>query len=194
MRHIFRTVADFLRCRRHCNRSCSTGQIIIEAIVALSALTICFVGIFGLISTSLHYNRFIANDYTGTYLAAEGIEVVKNLLDSNVISGREWGCGFMNGSYELTYDTQFKSTVCSQSVLDPNQSRSLYMDSGSHLYNYNVAAAGTAFTRVVTIEVLESDSNGNPQEMQVNSVVSWNQGAGKQSVNLEDRFFNWHAQ
>ena len=174
------------------------GQAMIEAIVALSALVIAFVGVYGLLSTSLRYNRFVANDYTATYLAAEGIEVVKNLLDSNIIAGRSWDCGFMNGTYELTYDTQFTDTGggtadCLQSVLTPvsTNPRNLYLDPTSHLYNYNVPVSGT-FVRTVTATILKSDALGNPQEIQVNSRVSWGQGTGSRNINLEDRFFNWH--
>ncbi len=178
------------------------GQIMIEAIVALSALVVGFVGVFGLLSASLRYNRFVANDYTGTYLAAEGIEVVKNLLDSNVIAGRPWDCGFADGVYELKHDTQFKNADgtytfppvdvdCSQPVFTQDQSGNLYLDSVSHLYNYDASGIKTPFKRAVTIAILAYDDSGNPKEIQVNSHVSWRQGTGSRSINLEDRFFNW---
>ena len=165
----------------------TTGQIIIEAIAALSVLVIGFAGFFGLLSQSLRYNRYVTDDYTGTYLAAEGIEVVKNLLDADVITGLPWGCGFASGDYELIYSTQYNMPVnCSQSVLTPYQSSTLLLDSASGLYTYSAGTA-TGFTRRVHINILVPN-----QEIQVNSVVAWPQGSGEKSVNLEDRFFDWY--
>jgi hypothetical protein len=174
-----------------------SGQIIIEAIAALSVLVIGFAGFFGLLSQSLRYNRYVTDDYTGTYLAAEGIEVVKNLLDADVINGFTWGCGFASGDYELVYSTPYVNTngnvtfppasvSCFRSVVAPYQSRNLLLDSASGLYTYSAGTA-TGFTRLVRINILIPD-----QEIQVNSIVTWRQGSSDKSVNLEDRFFDWY--
>ena len=87
-----------------------TGQILIEAIIALSALTIGFLGILALLSSSLSLNRVISDNYTATYLAAEGIEVVKNAIDRNYIlqaggSLVPWNNNLSEGTYEVEYDS-----------------------------------------------------------------------------------------
>ena len=76
------------------------GQTLVEALVALSILTVGFVGIIVLLTRSFQLNRTTANDTQATYLAAEGIEVAKNLIDHDVyeqLSGNSsysWGSCF----------------------------------------------------------------------------------------------------
>ena len=57
------------------------GQSLIEVMVAVTALTVSFLGISSLLSQSLALNRVISNEATATYLASEGIEIAKNLID-----------------------------------------------------------------------------------------------------------------
>ena len=58
------------------------GQTLVEALVALSILTTGFFGIVSLLTKSFQLNRTTMNDTQATYLAAEGIEIAKNLIDS----------------------------------------------------------------------------------------------------------------
>lgn len=167
------------------------GQLMIEAIVAITVLVIGLVGVFTLLSQSFRYNRYVADDYTAIYLAAEGIEVVKNLLDANTLSRRPWGCGFADGSYELEYYTAYNSDPpdCNNpyAALQVNQSRKLNLRSSNGVYAYTGGSgwSPTGFTRTVIIKILLS---GPTREIQVNSIARWKDG----SVNLEDRFFDWY--
>lgn len=153
------------------------GQSLVEAVVAVSVLITGFMGILGLLSRSFYINRVVADDYTASYLASEGIEVVKNLIDHNVIVGSPWNSGFTDGSYEVEYST---ASFPLQSFLG----RNLLFSSSTDLYGYS-GTVPTNFVRKVQIALIGQD------EMIVNSTVSWNTGSLQSSVNLEDRFFNW---
>src|SRR6185369_4698812 len=61
-----------------------SGQSLIEAIIAITLLTIGFLGIARLLSQSLFFTKVVSDQTTATYLAAEGIEIVKNLIDHDV--------------------------------------------------------------------------------------------------------------
>ena len=52
--------------------------------VAITVLTVGFLGISSLLSQSLALNRVTTNEITATYLASEGIEIAKNLIDHDV--------------------------------------------------------------------------------------------------------------
>src|SRR5258708_4561569 len=85
------------------------GQVLIEAIVALAILMMAFMGILVLLNTALQLNKTISNNYIGTYLAEEGVEIVKNIIDKNVVQGSPWDTGFpgVGGgaqNYEMQYD------------------------------------------------------------------------------------------
>ena len=152
------------------------GQALLEAIIAISVLTSGFLGILTLLSRSLSLNRVVSDNYTATYLAAEGIEVVKNLVDTNRILRRSWNTGLSDSSFEVEHFSQ---------SLETDQNRFLLYDPNTHLYSYN-GPTQTNFKRKVTIALIGSD------EIKVNSLVSWTtRGGGSFSMNLEDHFFNW---
>jgi len=151
------------------------GQLLIESGVAISILVIGLLGIFGLLSRSLSLNNVVSSQYIASNLAAEGIEVVKNLIDANIIQRSPWNQGFSTGSYELSYDSL---------ALDSNQSRFILFGSANNTYNYQTGQP-TPYKRVIEITNIGSD------EIKVNSIVTWQIRGGSYSVNLEDRFFNW---
>lgn len=153
----------------------SSGQLLIEMLVALGILTVGFLGVMTLLSRALGLNRVVADNYAATYLASEGVEVVKNILDSNPIRGRGWNEGFSSGDFEVDADSL---------ALGANQDRFLTFDSGTHRYGYGFTQT-TPYKRTISI-ILGSN------EVTVNSKVNWiSRGGGTFSINLEDHFFNW---
>lgn len=179
MRHNFfstaRHVHDF-RSHGALSHSGEKGQLIVELMVAVGVLTAGFGGIFALMNRSLSLNRTVSNNYIGTYLAMEGIEVVKNILDANALqSGVAWNAGFADGAYEVDYNS---------TALQPNQNRFLRFDSLlAKRYNYLLGTV-TPFKRTVIITLKGAN------ELTVNSVVAW-AAKGDFRVELEDHFFNW---
>lgn len=166
----------------------------VEALVAISALLVGFLGFFSLLASSIAANRTASETYTANYLAMEGMEVVEDLLGANAInkSNRGWNCGFSDNAYEVEYnsfsalDPGNPANVCAGDALELNQGRTLYLDPGVGIYSYNSAGTPTTFVRKITI------TNISPDEMRVNSEVSWiAHGGGSFSVNLEDHFWNW---
>ncbi len=154
------------------------GQVLIESLIALTFLTVAFFSAFSLLGKSLSTNRASAQSYTATYLAAEGIEVARNIIDGNGIQGIAWNNGFANGNYEVRYD--------STSFLPPSGAHLSY-DPSAHLYSYS-GLIQTPFTRTLNIELVGSD------EIKIHSVVSWvGLGGGIFNINLEDHFMNWRG-
>ncbi len=157
-----------------CNRS--GGQLLIEAMVAIGIIIFGVLATLGLLSRALSLNRVISDQFTGTYLAAEGIEVVKNLIDANIIQSKPWNSGFSTGSFEADYNSL---------SLEPNQNRYLLLNSTDGRYSYDWGSP-TAFTRAINIETIGSE------EIKVSPVVEWRtRGGGSFSVILEDHFLNW---
>ncbi len=168
-----RKLSSFLFPLSSCPRR---GQAIVEALVAISALTIGFLGIFTLLSQSFALNRVVSNNYAANYLASEGIEVVKNMMDANSINGRAWDSGLGAGAYEVAYDSR---------SLNSDQGRTLSFDPVTDLYSYSGSVA-TPFKRVITLTKVSNT------ELKVVSEVSWNdRGGASFRVALEDHFYHW---
>jgi len=156
------------------------GQLIIEMMVAMSLLVIGLLGIFAVLSQSLGLNRVAANQYIGVNLAAEGIEVTKNILDINFVNGDQWNLGFdRDGDYAV----EFNSSALiedSQTINAP-----LKFDEATNRYTYGTGE-NTNFKRTITIE------NTTPTEIKVTSRVYWeDRGNIDFEVEIEDRFRNW---
>jgi hypothetical protein len=172
-------------CRMSHSRS---GQSLVEAIIAITLLTVGFLGIAALLAQSLHLTRVVSDQTTATYLAAEGVELAKNLIDHDVYLhlaglGTGWGSCFGGaGAHDIELD--YASTDCSRSFFP---SDALMFDPATGIYSYGPSAGSvkTNFTRDIRFAL-----NGN--EIVVNSIVRWGTGSfTSQSINLEDHFYNW---
>lgn len=170
-----------------------SGQALVESLVSLSVLTAGFIGIVSLLNQSIGLSSAVADNYTATYLAAEGIEIVKSVVDGNVIktsenlarggSGPCWDSGFRSLIFTIGVGTDYTATT-PQDFKVPLAREFLGFD-GTH-YAYGLGAP-SKFKRVIHVDFHFSDD-----EMYVTSAVSWKgRGGSRQSVTLEDRFYNW---
>ena len=154
----------------------NSGQLIIESMIGISIAVVGILGVLTLLSRSISLNRVVSDQFTGAYLAAEGVEITKNLIDANIIQSKPWNQGFSSGSFEADYNS---------TSLEPNRSRRLLFDSTNNFYSYD-AGNPTNFIRTINIQLVGSE------EIKVNSIVKWTtRGGGNFEVNLEDHFFNW---
>jgi type II secretory pathway pseudopilin PulG len=165
------------------------GQTLIEALMALSVITMGFLGIFALLSKSFFFNRVISDQLTATYLASEGVEVAKNLIDHDVYSGAAWGSCFAgsrnlngNGVGEFALDS---ASVDCAARWDPTMR--LQFDPATNAYSYRTTAGSvaTGFSRDVRVAL-----SGN--EITVAGIVTWDTGPlTARSIMLEDHFYKW---
>lgn len=175
------------------------GQILIEAIVALSILTLGYMAVLSLLNRSVGTSRVITDQNIATYLAAEGIEIVRNLIDANAMKSNDFVRGFDNpgppGSYEISYDTLLEEDEGAGG--DPDNKNPglrignagvfsttpLRYDSASG-YNYTNGTP-TSFFR--TVQILPP----NPaNRIYIASIVRWSaKGGGTSEVRLENYFF-----
>lgn len=171
------------------------GQSLIEVMVAMTMLTVGFLGAIALLSRSLALNRFTTSNVTATYLASEGVEVAKNLIDHDVFAqefgaqGTGWGSCFGNGgNFEIDNTTGEPGGwgQCGNLVRWSSPGDALKYDSVAHTYGYQNGTP-TIFAREISI------TNGTG-EITVVSTVFW-QGldGAPESVQLEDHFYDWYS-
>lgn len=164
-----------------------SGQILVETMVALSMSVIALLGILSLLSSSLAINRIVSDNYVATYLAAEGIEVVKNIIDTNIANDYPYNQGLTGCDNANGCAFQYDSTEKMQS----NSNTKLRFNDG--IYSYNISGIQTRFSRKVQIYPVTSDV-GTPG-LRVVSIVSWvARGGVDRDVVLEDIFYNWKGQ
>lgn len=174
---------------KHNNRQ---GQSLIEVLVALSVLTGSFLGILSLLSRSFLLNRVTSDQAKATYLAEEGIELAKNLIDHDVYRGLAtggvsggWGVCFPFAAGTNDYEIDYTTENCPPAGYT---GRFLNFDNASGLYGY-AAGAATDFVRRIRI----TKPVGQPNVISVESTVSWSTGpVTSQNIDLQDNFYHWH--
>ena len=159
--------------------------MLIELMVALGVLTIGFLGMVSLLSKAIALNRTISENYQATYLATEGVEIMKNLLDANLLQGKSWNNGFgTNKIYEVDFDSSWETGKEPVEIFNNSDLRKIRMN-GDNFFNYTDGAV-TPFLRRIEVELIGS------YEVRVNSIVSWiSRGGGDFETNIEDHFYNW---
>ncbi len=160
----------------------------VEAMIAISLLLIGFLGTITLINRSVGLTRVVADSYVGTYLAAEGVEVVKSMIDANYIADRPFFNGFSSctGSgcnWELEYNSTWETNAPVSAT-----GRILYYDSRG-TYVYSTGGMPTSFVRTVNVQLLGATA----RQLKVTSRVEWRtRGGGLSAVSLEDSFYDWY--
>ncbi len=177
-----------------------SGQSLVEVMIALSILTTGFLGILTLLSQSILLSKTVGEQTTATYLAAEGIEIARNLIDHDMYahianpSAPGWGNCFsfqappsLGNKYELDYTTTDCTTIHPYSAndfLEFNPATNMY------LYSYNDPTPGTP--TIFSREIQVTPDLLIP-EITVDSRVYWSgAGGAQQEVDLEDHFYDWH--
>lgn len=169
---------------REKSHSKNKGYLFIEAMVAISIIVLGILGMVVLLSRSLSINRVISDQFDASYLASEGVEVVKNIIDANIIQGRPWNDGLGNGDFEVAYNSL---------ALEPDSNRRILFDAGTGRFGYQ-AGAETFFVRTISLEQIDDDCVPGAERIRVNSLVKWKtRGGGDFEINLEDNFFDWRS-
>lgn len=159
------------------SRNNSGGYILIEAIIAITIAVVGLLGIFSLLSRSLSLNRVVADRFVASYLAAEGIEIVKNLVDNNILAGRPWNEALSSGAYEADY---------AAAGLAPASQRFIRFNPDTGAYGY-AEMTPTLMKRIITI-----GTSQDGEELTIGSRVNWiTRGGGTFNINLEEHLFHW---
>lgn len=151
----------------------------IESVVGISMAMTALLSTLALFTKTLHYSALTDKKLVGTHLAAEGIELVKNMIDADYVQGSKMGSGFgvsdVN-TFQVSYDKN--------NILTDKAGISLLFNEGEYTYT---AGTPSGFVRDITTTRLR-DTNANVYEVSVSSTVKY---AGMDDIVVEDRFYNW---
>ncbi len=150
------------------------GFTLLETIVAVGLIVTGLVSALALITNSLFYVSNIQDRLIAANLAAEGIEVVRNIRDNNWLQNLAWNNGLADGDYQVAYDSMSLSSYSASPFL---------LDSNG-LYNYTSGAA-TSYVRKISI------ANLSNYEIRIIAMVTWQRRGITYSSSAEDHLFNW---
>lgn len=161
------------------------GFTLIETLVALFILSITITGVFTLITFNVRNAQFIRNSSIASGLAQEGLEVVRNIRDSDWHRGGSTAFGKFNSGGpkpSASYRVQWNADA----LIDLGSNPKLSKDPSGR-YQYDPPGSPTIFNRIVKID---RTSDTSP-EIIVTVTVSWNEPSGAKTLNAEEHLYNW---
>lgn len=162
------------------NKKTNKGFTLIEVMLAIFLITIGILGIFSLVQRTTVFISVSSSKLTATYLAQEGVEVVRNIRDTNWLEDRttatSWDDGIIpTGDWEADFLTQNLTQVYSASYLNID---------GNGFYSY-FAGTPTNFKRKITITKPSADIIG------VSVEVFFDERGNTHSVTAQENLYNW---
>lgn len=174
------------------NQSREHGQVLVEAMVAMTIVLVGLLGIFGLVTRSFGLTRTVSAQYVGYNLASEGVEIVKNIIERDYAADvatyqpLTWATGVQTGSYCPSYDAiVLAGTSC--------PAPAPLFRNANEFYTHDSAGGAnerTPFARQVSI-VVNPDGIPPVEQIQVIAEVTWSVRGRDFAVQVEDRFFDW---
>lgn len=170
------------------------GQLLVEAIIAMGIFTVAIVGVIGIIARAIHEGRTVGDQFIAANLAAEGLEVTKNIIDSNVINNHlSWNNGIGPGDYQIDYASVSLGSPVSVSGGSPSSQyntpglNDLLFSSSDGTYDYS-SGSPTIFKRYIYINYITN------YQIRVTCTVLWTTSSRVGNVGslaVSTDFLNW---
>lgn len=152
------------------------GFTLVEVLISMVIIVIGTVGAFLAIQGAITQTTLSSSQSIAAYLAQEGIEIVRNIRDTNYIRHRSWDEGIPEGNcLEADYTSNGLSSCGSQP-------RYLSVN-GQGFYNYS-SGTTTQFKRKIGIE--KPDDN----EMRVTVTIEWQEKGKNYQIVLKGNINN----
>jgi hypothetical protein len=172
--------------------------------VAITLLAIAIVAPMQLTAQSLATAYYARDEITAFYLAQEGIEVVRNLRDNNILANAE-GATPVNILNNIPINTPFRVDArvpYTSSVTPCSSGTCIPLQTDGTLYGYNGTPPSspwlnTQFTRIMTACFVQTDGTCTAavtDEVKITATVSWQTGSiKKRTVNISENLYRWIA-
>ena len=161
------------------------GFTLLEVLVALFVIIVGLMGGMSAILKTLTLFSFSSSKLTAAYLAQEGIEIVRNVRDTNWLEARTtsnaWDEGLDNCSAGCIVDYSYSI------ITDPNlpafADQFLNID-GNGFYSYSLGTP-TKFQRKIIIQ------KTGPDRLDVAVQVIWSEKGKSYTFSSQENLYNW---
>lgn len=172
----------------------SRGFTLLEVITAIFILTVGVGGAFSLIHQTLSVASLSELKLTGSYLAQEGMEIVRNIRDSNWLEQRtspstSWDNGLTGCQFPMCCEGDYDDTSLI-SLLSCNYDDLRYINiDANDFYSYStdIPNTPTKFKRKILIEP-------EAGKIKVTVEVIWEERGRSHNVKVLGYLTNWYGQ
>ena len=166
----------------------TTGFTLVETLVAISIFSFALVFLLSSVGGGLNNLNSVKNRLTGSYLAEEGIELVRAIRDNDVIATNAWHAGFLSHPNLVSCSSAINGCNIEPSTLEIfpcSSAQGCVVRYNQNAGYYGTGSSSSIFSRKITIEEI------SPTEVRVTSVVSWNDGLAPRKISLQENLTCW---
>lgn len=167
----------------------ANGFTLVEVILAVALLSLVLTMVAGLVITGIRVNTANVHELQATYIAEEGLEIVRNIRDNNWWQNVDFSDGLVDGTYRVSLSDN--AVPWTLTAINSNKT-----DTDSYLYTDTIsdvpvmtddATAGTlsGFRRFITIDTVSEGI------IDVSSTVQWNERGIKKEIILSTSLTDW---
>lgn len=170
------------------------GFTLIEILVVIFIFSAGILTVYRVIPGIVNITTINSSRVTATYLAQEGIEIVKNVRDGNWLQGAAWNADFspclVPNSCEFDYDCASSTTPgegtnpCFKAY---SSSHYLKNNNTTGFFNYNSGIV-TKFKRKITID----EDNPPDDDATVTVDVFWSEKGKSYNISVQEKVYNWN--
>ena len=179
-------------------KSFSKSFTLLEVILAITVLTIAVGGSFILIQQIITSISVAQSKLIASHLTQEGMEVVKNIRDTNWLKTYLWDQSLEEGDWEGDYQTAAPPdysllTFCPFPCQYENLRFLGINENGFYGYSY-FPENKTIFKRKITIsnrEDLDDPPDGEIDRLKVSVEIFWKEGGKTYNVEAMEYLYNW---
>jgi len=162
---------------------------LVEVLVAISVLIIGILSGLLLVTRALYNVAIVKDRLTASFLAQEGIELTRQIRDSNflrILNGEsiDWNYGLDNGSYIIKSNVEGGQSIQLASY-NPSEVPNFFYDNDLKIYNYTDGDQ-TNFKREIRITNITDND-----EIRVESIMKWKTKSIDFNLTVEDHLYNW---
>lgn len=166
------------------------GFTLIEMLAVVFIITVGLTSVFSLIQTTSFSSQLTADQLTATYLAQEGVELVRSVRETNWLEDRQregdtaWDEDLEEGEWQMDYT----SLEQDPDFIDYDENR--YLRLNNEGYNYD-PGNDTRFRRKIIIEKEDSSGDGEDDTMKIRVEVSFESQGETYTINSQETLYNW---
>ncbi|NUM25520.1 MAG: hypothetical protein HUU49_02730 [Candidatus Buchananbacteria bacterium] len=178
------------------------GQGLLEAVFAIGIMVMVVSAVLALTTSNVIGQRQSELQVVGNNLAREGLEVIRNIRDSNWLSGTNWDAGLVGGSEALVVFSEANNSWELDFNIVPGKDR-LYL-STSGVYSHDPALGQPSlFSRRIGLQSICQNSDGEDLiktscdsgeqkiGLKARSVVTWQESGRNRQVAVEALMYEW---
>ena len=166
------------------------GFTILELLGAILVISIGVLTAYGVVQRIITYTIDSSDRIVAAYLVKEGVEIVRNIRDTNWINNRDFDFGIIDAScllgyWEIEYN-ELNLACCSScdGTDDFNDLRFLKVNASGY-YSYSFGGTNSKFKRKITI------TPDGVDKLKVIVDVFWKKRTQISSIRVQENIYDW---